>query len=229
MAHGTARSIWVRPERAGRGPVPEHSRTQIAAAAVAIADEGGLDAVSMRRVAARIGAGAASLYRYVENRDEILELMADAVTGEIDLSRPPTGDWRADLVALAHGIRAVYRRHPWLLDVTPGRPGLGPRAVDVLEHALAALAELDAPAGAKLEAFALLNGFVALAVRTELAVGPTAAWQEAQAEFLASVVSAGRHPHLAAAFAGGGPPQGGGTDDLVDRVLPRLLAGVLDA
>ncbi|GAA1293952.1 TetR/AcrR family transcriptional regulator C-terminal domain-containing protein [Pseudonocardia aurantiaca] len=223
-----ARSIWLRQERSGRGPAPEHSRARIAAAAVELADVGGLDAVSMRKVAAAIGAGAASLYRYVETRDELLELMADAAAGEIDLSRAPSGDWRADLVALAHELREVYRRHPWMLDIAPGRVALGPNTVDVLEYALATMQDLDAPTPAKMEAFALLNGFVALLVRSEKELGgATTEWQESQAEFLASVVTDGRHPHLAAAFAT--PSQATpAVADLLDSVLPRVLTGLLE-
>ncbi|QYN32374.1 TetR/AcrR family transcriptional regulator [Pseudonocardia sp. DSM 110487] len=221
------RSIWLRPERAGRGPVPEHDRARISAAAVTLADADGLGAVSMRRIASVLGTGPASLYRYVDSRDELLELMADAVAGELDLSRPPSGDWRADLVALAHQLRDAYRRHPWLLDLVPGHVGIGPRAVDQLEYALAALAGVDVAGPVKLEAVAMLNGIVALAVRTELSVGDsTASWSAAQAEFLGAVVSAGGHPHLAAALADAPPvPE----DAILDRILPRMLAGLLEA
>jgi AcrR family transcriptional regulator len=221
-----SRSIWLRPERTGRGPVPEHDRARISAAAVTLADADGLAAVSMRRIASVLGTGPASLYRYVDSRDELLELMADAVAGELDLSRPPSGDWRADLVALAHQLRDAYRRHPWLLDLVPGRVGIGPRAVDQLEYALAALAGVDVAGPVKLEAVAMLNGIVALAVRTELAVGDTtASWSAAQAEFLGAVVSAGGHPHLAAALADAPPAP---EDALLDRILPRMLAGLLE-
>jgi AcrR family transcriptional regulator len=221
------RSIWLRPERAGRGPVPEHDRARISAAAVALADADGLGAVSMRRIASLLGTGPASLYRYVDSRDELLELMADAVAGELDLSRPPSGDWRADLVALAHQLRDAYRRHPWLLDLVPGRVGIGPNAVDQLEYALTALAGVDVAGPVKLEAVAMLNGIVALAVRTELTVGDsTASWSSAQAEFLGAVVAAGGHPHLAAALADAPPAS---EDALLDRILPRMLAGLLEA
>jgi AcrR family transcriptional regulator len=81
-------SIWLRPERSARGPVPEHSRAEIARAAVALADRGGLAAVTMRSVAAAIGTGPASLYRYVDTRDDILELMADEVVGEYQPIQP---------------------------------------------------------------------------------------------------------------------------------------------
>jgi AcrR family transcriptional regulator len=222
---GAPRSIWLRAERAGRGPAPEHDRAQIAAAGVELADAGGLDAVSMRKVAATIGSGTASLYRYVRNRDEILELMMDAVSGEIDLSRPVSGDWRGDLLALAHEVGAVYRRHPWMLDFVQTGAGLGPNAVSYLEYALAALQGVPAPGGAKLEAVAMLNGVVAMFVRMEIAThGSTEAWQSAQAEYLTAVVSAGRHPRLAAAVA---DPAPSATSDSLDRVLPRVLTGLL--
>jgi AcrR family transcriptional regulator len=77
------RSIWTRPERSARGPAPEHSRAEIASAGVALADGSGLGAVTMRSVAAAIGTGPASLYRYVANRGELLELMADQAQGEL--------------------------------------------------------------------------------------------------------------------------------------------------
>ena len=184
MADDRPRSIWLRPERTGRGPVPEHDRARIAAAAVALADADGLGAVSMRKIATALGTGPASLYRYVDSRDELLELMADAAAGELDLTRPLSGDWQADLVALAHQLHGIYRRHPWLLDLVPGHVGPGPRAVDQLEYALAALAELDVAGPAKLEAVAMLNAIVALVVRTELALGgSTMAWSAEPGRF----------------------------------------------
>src|SRR6201986_168632 len=87
-----APSIWLRPERSARGPVPEHSRAEIAQAAVALADEGGLAAVTMRSVAAAIGTGPASLYRYVATRDEILELMIDEAGGEYRFGPTAAGE-----------------------------------------------------------------------------------------------------------------------------------------
>jgi AcrR family transcriptional regulator len=229
MADDRPPSIWLRPERTGRGPVPEHDRARIAATAVALADEGGLGAVSMRKVATALGTGPASLYRYVDSRDELYELMVDSVAGELDLSRPLSGDWRADLVALAYQLRGTYHRHPWLLDLVPGHVGPGPRAVDQLEYALAALAGLDVAGPAKLEVVAMLNAIVALVVRTELAVGgSTATWSAAQAEFLGAVVSAGRHPHLAAALSEASGAAPASENDLLDRILPKMLAGILE-
>jgi AcrR family transcriptional regulator len=228
MGEARPHSIWLREERSGRGPVPEHDRARIAAAAVELADAGGLAAVSMRKVAAAVGAGAASLYRYVDNRDELLELMADSVAGELDTGRPPTGGWRADLVAVAHDLERVHLRHPWMADLTTGgRATLGPNSVAHLEHVLGLLQDVDASPHTKLETIALVNGIVALVVRNAVAAGEsTEAWQKAQAEFLTAVVTAGEHPNLSAALSEPPPPPRDG--DLIDHVLPRMLSGLLE-
>lgn len=220
----TPRSIWLRRERSGRGPAPEHGRRDIAAAALALADADGLGAVSTRRVAAAIGAGATSLYRYVRNRDELVELMLDTALGELDLSVPATDDWSADMLALADRLRALYRRHPWLLELAQRQPPLTPHSVALLEYALSLLSPVDAPGGAKMEAIALLIGLTAQLTGVELTAGRSSEdWQAAQLEYLTAVVTEGGHPHLAAALAG--PP--GPAGDLLERVLPRVLAGAL--
>src|SRR5215813_8870722 len=105
-------SIWTRPEHASRGPSPEHSRAEIAAAGISIADAQGLPAVTMRSVASAIGTAPASLYRYVLTRDELVELMADHVYGEFSHDEPATGDPIEDLLHIAREGRDVYRRHP---------------------------------------------------------------------------------------------------------------------
>jgi AcrR family transcriptional regulator len=137
-------SVWTRPERAPRGPVPEHSRAKIAAAGILIADADGLGAVTMRSVAAAVGTGPASLYRYVVNRGELVELMADQARGELDYTTAAGGPPAARLLAIAREGRALYLRHPWLLDVQAA-PVPGPNAVMFIEHTLAALDGTDRP------------------------------------------------------------------------------------
>ncbi|GAA1855883.1 TetR/AcrR family transcriptional regulator C-terminal domain-containing protein [Pseudonocardia ailaonensis] len=215
--------IWLRPERSGRGPEPEHDRAAIAAAGIRLADAGGLAAASMRRVGAEIGASAAALYRYVRTREELLELMADAAVGEL-VAVPATGEWRADLLALAREVLGLYRRHPWLLEA--GRGPLGPNGLGYLEQGLALLSPLDRPGAAKLEALGMLTGVVQLVARLELSAGDAAQWQADQAALVTRAVADGAHPHLAAAVGGGSAaPEG----ELLDRILPRVLAGLLGA
>src|SRR5579863_3531153 len=163
-------SIWMRPERAAVGRPAQRSRAGITAAAVGIADREGLDAVSMRRVAAELGTGAASLYRYVETREDLLDLMTDAVGGEYLLPEP-SGDWLADLVAFGEQSRTIMLRHPWVAGLIVTRPVLGPNGIAMLEHVLAVLEPHPASLVTKLEAFATLNGICALFVQHELAGG----------------------------------------------------------
>ena len=118
--------IWLRRERAGTGRPPLRSREEITAAAIGIADREGLDAVSMRRVAADLGTGAASLYRYLDTRDDLLDLMADAVASEYGLPEP-CGDWLADLIEVARQARSIMLRRTWVPDliITGAASGIG--------------------------------------------------------------------------------------------------------
>ncbi|WP_433402484.1 TetR/AcrR family transcriptional regulator [Streptomyces sp. CA-146814] len=228
-------TVWSRPERGARGPAPERSRYEITAAAVALADAEGLAAVSMRALAQRLGTGPASLYRYVGSRDELLDLMADAVAGELDLSAAPSGDWLGDLVALAFQSRAAHTRHPWLPELNDRRGEvLGPHAVDYLDHALAVLAPAPGTSRQKLEAIGLLGGLATLFARREAATaagGATGAGDPpAQAAHLAAVAAEGRHPHLLAALTAAGPPPPAGPAEraaLFERLLRRLLPAML--
>ena len=131
--------IWMRPEHAATGRPAQRSRAEITAAAVTIADREGLEAVSMRRVATELGTGAASLYRYVENREDLLDLMIDA-TGAEYVFAAPTGDWLADLLDIGDQARAIMRRHPWLPSLLITRSVLRPNGLVLLEHVLQALA-----------------------------------------------------------------------------------------
>lgn len=238
-------SIWLRPQRAGRGPAPEYSRSRIAAAAVALADAEGLAAVTMRAVAVALETGPASLYRYVQTRDELIELMADEVVGEIGYTGLGAGDWLDNLLVLARESHGVYLRHPWLLEVVASHQPIGPRAVDYLEHALAVLAGLDLDNRVKFEAIGMLGGLVQQLARMEVAQrfagGSVPQWQQTQAEYLAQVALAGEHPHLAAAMAAqaqamalaqamaaaGAAPDAAAAEPQFDRVVRRVLVGLL--
>ena len=224
-------SIWTRPERAPRGPAPEHSRAKIAAAAIPIADADGIDAVTMRSVAAAVGTGPASLYRYVANRGELLELMADQARGELDYTTAGSGPPAARLLAIAHEGRALYLRHPWLLDIQAA-PVPGPNAVTFIERALAALDGTNLPGPARLEAVALFSGAVRLTAQTEIersrAGQDVILWQGELAAYLTGIVSAGQHPHLAAALAEAPAPDAARSQaDVFDSAMTKILAGLL--
>jgi AcrR family transcriptional regulator len=150
--------VWLREEPHARRP--SHSRAEIAAAALAIADAEGFEAVSMRRVAQRLGAGTMTLYHYVRNKDELVALMVDAVMGELLV---PAGElpaeWRPALTQIALRTRDAFRRHRWTLDrLGDGRPG--PNAMRHFEQCLQAVGALDLGDEEKFELIGLVDDYV---------------------------------------------------------------------
>jgi AcrR family transcriptional regulator len=212
--------VWLRERRAGVGRPAERSRAEVTAAAIALADQHGLAAVSMRRVAAELGTGAASLYRYVDSRDDLLDLMIDEVAAGYELA-PPGGPWLPGLLEVCRQGRELMRRHAWLPELVLTRSALGPHGTDLLEHVLAVLAGHPADVGRKLEAFAVMSSLTAALALSELGGGSGA--RQRQGAYLAHAVAAGRHAHLAAALTGGPLVPAPQFEDTVSRVLVGLL------
>src|SRR5581483_444517 len=124
-AHGPAQLIWTQP------PPPPRQRSlgreDIVAAAIGFADEAGLEALTMKAVASRLGSySAMALYRYVYSKDGLVDLMLDAAAGEIPLPGRPGPSWRDDLWQLATQTRQMIRRHPWYAVLFHTRPPVGP-------------------------------------------------------------------------------------------------------
>ncbi|MFJ3673067.1 TetR/AcrR family transcriptional regulator [Streptomyces sp. NPDC090106] len=223
--------IWARPERAGRGPRPAYTRADIAAAAVRLADAGGLDAVSMRHVAGELGCGTMSLYNYVPRKEDLHELMLDAVGAEHEIAEP-SGDWRADMLRNAQETRAIMLRHTWVPRLMAGVHGFSPSTLRYLEHCLACLEPLDLPYRDKTELIALLTGVVSAHTGNEIATAErtrAVPWSEEEENavrmaYLGGQVATGAYPRLAAAFM----EQAGEPVDMA-AVLRRALERVLDA
>jgi AcrR family transcriptional regulator len=215
--------IWMRPEHAAVGRPAERSRGEITAAAVAVADRDGLDAVSMRRVAAELGTGAATLYRYVDTRDDLLDLMTDSTAAEYSFAAP-SGDWLADLVEVGQQARAIMRRHPWLVVLLATRPVLGPNGLALLEHVLDVLGPHPAEIPAKLEAFAMFNAITMLFVQNELAGGSDT--QRRNAAYLYHAITTGNHPQLTRLLEPP-PPATADPDDRYADIITRILVGLL--
>ncbi|WP_201776897.1 TetR/AcrR family transcriptional regulator [Streptacidiphilus anmyonensis] len=164
-------SIWMRPEvlkRQGPGPRRSLSRAQIAAAAVRIADEEGIEGASMRRIAAELGVGVMTLYHYIPNRDDLVELMVDQVAAESPLPERPSDDWRVDLLTAAETRRALWLRHPWLATRTPGHPVWGPNTLRQQEFVLGTLARFDLTVDELLSLIGLFSSYVEGFVRNEV-------------------------------------------------------------
>ncbi|CAM5564816.1 TetR/AcrR family transcriptional regulator [Streptomyces narbonensis] len=225
--------IWARPERAGRGPKPAYSRSDIVAAAVRAADADGIDAVSMRRIAADIGCGTMSLYNYVPRKEDLYELMVDAVSAEYELSEPlgtSGGDWRADMIDMGRQARGILHRHPWVIRLMTTGYAYGPNALRFLEHCLGCLDGLDLPGGAKMELIASVNGTVMTIVANEIALAERARslpWsgeqeQAVRGAYLMGQLAGGGYPRLAAVLAtAGAEPLD--PEEVFERTLGRVL------
>ncbi|GIF48592.1 TetR family transcriptional regulator [Asanoa ferruginea] len=151
--------IWARPEPRGRGP--RFSRAQIADAALAIADADGIDAVSMRNVATRLGAGTMTLYNYVRTKDELVALMDDALMAEVLVpARELPGDWREAVATIARRTWAVLLRHPWAVATGRGGASLGPNAMRHFEQYLAVLAGTGLDSAATFDLLAVVDSYV---------------------------------------------------------------------
>ncbi|MFD8394755.1 TetR/AcrR family transcriptional regulator [Streptomyces sp. NPDC059680] len=158
-------TVWDRPEPPTR-PAPL-DRERIVTAAIALADEGGLEAVSLRKVAARLNAGPMRLYGYISTKEELFDLMVDEVQAEI-LPAEQSDDWREALRVLAHRTRQAALRHEWLADLLGGRPTLGPNGLAVTEAKLAALDGL-ADVDTVMRAVETVSAYFTGAIRREIA------------------------------------------------------------
>lgn len=202
------------------------------AAAIAIADTDGLPALSMRRVAGEIGAGAMSLYSHVPDKEHLIELMVDAVIGEAGPTTV-TADPIHDLVQHARRQRSLFLRHRWLTAALAGRQTLGPNGLAAMDNVLALLAPVRLPASAKMEAFAMLTGFVSTYATYEIAQldagRSTAQAQAAQSAYLTTAAASGQYPHLAAAFAGLAAASAEALDpeETFERLTRRIMTGLL--
>ncbi|HTT51138.1 MAG TPA: TetR/AcrR family transcriptional regulator [Streptosporangiaceae bacterium] len=228
-------SIWELPEQGERGPRARYSRATIAAAAVALADTAGLDAVTMRRMAAELGLGTMSLYNYVPTKDHLVQLMIDQVSGEYHYPAGPPPVTQQAIVDLARQGRDITQRHPWLPRALSTRPpAMGPATLRYIDYFLGLLSGTSLDTGRKMELLALVNGFAVnyggmqarLAeerARTGVTVEQQAAAQVSQ---LVAAAASGRYPSLAAALAAPAPPDRD-ADEIFDSCISRLIDGYL--
>jgi AcrR family transcriptional regulator len=167
-----ARSIALlwrrRDERPARGRKPTLTVDAIVAAAIEMADEAGLGALSMRALAERLQAGTMSLYTHVPGKAELIDLMLDTVLGET--ARPddlPEG-WRARLELVARENRALFQRHPWMLEVVTFRPPMGPGVIAKYDFELRALEGIGLTDVEMDSVLTLMLGYVHAAARQAL-------------------------------------------------------------
>lgn len=229
----TLQLLWGRQEQTTRGPRPALTVARIVDAAVELADADGLAAVSMRKVAERLGVGTMSLYRYVPGKGELLDLMFDRVVGgELERARPPEGDWRAQLEQAGREALETHLRHPWLLEIVSGnRPPLGPNVMDSYERLLAIMGRSGLPQGELHVAVDVFGTYVAGAARTVVQERQMEAktgvsdeeWWESRRDFWESYFDAERFPTLTSLYVSGALDA---SLDSFEYGLQRVLDGI---
>jgi AcrR family transcriptional regulator len=152
--------IWERLETASGQARTTLTHRRIAAAAVELADAEGLDAVSMRRLADQLGVATMALYRYVTNKDELLELMIDAAYEVPETAPLPPGDWRTAVGRLARGTRGRTLLHPWLVEAQAAVPNsLTPARNRAVDWMLGAFDGLDVTGDTKMMILRTVDAF----------------------------------------------------------------------
>jgi AcrR family transcriptional regulator len=198
-SHLDSLDVWTRAEPSARRP--RFTRDEIAAAAIRIADAEGFEAVSMRRIAADLGAGTMTLYHYVRTKDELLTLVTDAVLGEVVVPADEVlpDDWRAALTVIARRSRAAVMAHPWMLDIHDDPP-IGPNSVRHFDQSYGAVATLPLTLGQKMELIMAVDEYVfgyCLHERNNHPAGDAGLPPEMR-EYIAELMSTGGYPHLSA-------------------------------
>jgi AcrR family transcriptional regulator len=229
--------IWARPERSGRGPAPSLRRADIADAAVKLADTEGFEAVSMRSLAGALGVGATSLYRYVESKEEVVDLMVDHALA--DLCFEPSGEPRHDLAEFARAMRRVLLAHPWMAVHGAGRPTLGPNILDMVERLFGAIDDVGLEIDEMLLVVGTLDAYVRGRVLDQLAEQEAIRrsgfsqdeWLERMKPWMAGILESGRYPLVQRIVIDARTPHDPDRVDKafeggLERVLDGLLAGV---
>jgi AcrR family transcriptional regulator len=185
-----------------RGRKPGLTVAVIVAAAIELADAEGLASLSMRRVGDRLGTSAMALYTYVPGKGELLDLMLDAALGELRGGYSRAGGWRPALEAAARDQWQVYKRHPWMLQMSGSRAGLGPNELAAYEAQVHLIDGLGLSGIDMTRTISLLSGYVrgaakavADAAAAERQTGVSDAdWWAARSPMLASLADAERFP-----------------------------------
>ncbi len=226
--------IWQRPLVVGKGGVPITSE-QIAEAAFAAADHENLHAVSLKRVAARLGVPAPRLSAYITSRDDLFDLMLDVAYGKLEYPDPVAGGhWRDDLAAVARSTKEVASRHPWMMSLIGSRPPSGPNGLRITELSLRTVDGLGLDVAGMTQVVTTVLAYAYGFVQIELlqpshrsVVRPDTEHRVATAQYLVRTVADGDHPVLARLFED--PPDAGDTFEaglacVLDGVAHRLGA-----
>jgi AcrR family transcriptional regulator len=225
--------LWGRDDGRRPGPKPGLDLQRIGAAAVELADVGGIAAVSMAKVAAALGVSTMALYRYVSGKQELVDLMLNEVYDPAPPPFPADSGWQQRLRIWAGALRDVLVKHRWVMEIPITEPAVTPSQVYWTELGLSAFAGTPLNAQDKLSALLLTDNYVR--GMTQLSIDPTADATgadagERYARGLALLAATEDLPEIAAAISGGGFDDEPGEQDFSQQEfafgLDTLIAGI---
>ena len=226
-ADADALTLWFNPPDDGQGGRRALTRERVVAEALAAISSDGAQALSMRGLAARLGVVPGALYRHVRGKEQLYDLIIDAVLGEVDCRADPALPWASQVAALARRLRAVLENHPGVAALLKTRDPLTPTSLALAEAFLAPLLAAGLPGREAALAFRLIYDYTlgfALADPTspaEQRLRDTATREQLHA-FLRSL-PASRFPALA---AHGTHAWAGDRDERFTSGLDTLLRGI---
>jgi AcrR family transcriptional regulator len=229
--------LWGPRKRPTRGPKPALSLEEVLRAATELADAEGLGALSMQRLAERLGFTTMALYRYVPGKTELIDVMVDAACGDPPELAGVAGSWRGKLELWARESYGLFVRHPWMLQVVTSRRLMGPNELAWFDSGLGAVSGIGLRAGEMVEVLILVNAYVrglaqALVDVPRAEWGPGVSegrWYSAYEPLLKRFDREERYPALGGILKQGAfeeTDENLGTDETLEFGLQRLLDGV---
>jgi AcrR family transcriptional regulator len=169
---GGSRSLWFNPPADDQDRRPQLTRERVVAEALAVIAEDGVQTLTMRSLAGRLGVVPGALYHHVRNKQQLHDLLLDGVLAEVDVHLDPSLAWTQQLKVLAHRLRQVLERHPGIAGILKTRDPLGPHSLALAEAFLSPLRAAGfADRQAGLAFFLLLDytiGFAVSSSRTSI-------------------------------------------------------------
>lgn len=179
--------LWEARAPSSRGPKAAFSPTEVVNAAMAIADESGLDAVTMQAVSARLGFTTMAIYRYFPSKEALYDAIVDAGMGLPPPRTGPPGDWRAEVTRWAHAKRDMLCARPWLAELPFVAAPHGPNWLAWLEALAEPLSRLDLSPADVGQMISVVDGYTRGASDTSISLARSRARGISETEWAAAV------------------------------------------
>jgi AcrR family transcriptional regulator len=224
--------LWEDRSRPTRGPKPALTPDDVVRAAVRIADEDGLSALTMQAVSAKLGYTTMAVYRYFPSKEALVDAIVDAGMGLPPRPAPNAG-WRAEVAQWAHAKRAMLIARPWLAELPFVAAPHGPNWLSWLEALTAPLARTGLRAADVGEMISVIDGFTRGASDTAVSLARAEArgiseleWAAAVGADLGRAIGDPRFPNFAAVLTTPSDGKPRAMDESFDFCLQRVLDGI---